>query len=79
MYDNVDKARNTISQSISLLKNVYDEKPGLFSLRLIIDAKRDEIINIFKEGKPDEKSNVVNIMKEIDPANASEYSKITKN
>jgi hypothetical protein len=79
MYDNVDKARNTISQSISLLKNVYDEKPGLFSLRLIIDAKRDEIVNIFKEGKPVEKSNVVNIMKEIDPANASEYSKITKN
>ena len=79
MYDNADKARNTISQSIGLLKNVYDEKPGLFTLRLIIDAKRDEIINIFKEGKPDEKSNVVNIMKEIDPANASEYSKINKN
>jgi hypothetical protein len=79
MYDNVDKARSTISQSINLLKNVYDEKPGLFALKLIIDAKRDEIINVFKEGKPDEQSNVINVMKEIDPANASEYSKITKN
>jgi len=79
MYENADKARSTIAQSIDLLKNVYDEKPGLFGLRLIIDAKRVEIINIFKEGKPDEKSNVVNIMKEIDPANASEYSKINKN
>ena len=78
MYDNADKARTTLSQSINSLKNVYDEKPGLFGLRLIIDAKRDEIINIFKEGNPDEKSNVINVMKEIDPANASEYSKINK-
>ena len=45
-----------------------EAKPGLFALQLLIDAKRDEIINIFSEGNPREKSDAEDIMKELDPA-----------
>jgi hypothetical protein len=78
MADNTEQGRSAISNSLNLLKNVYDERPGLFALRLIIDAKRDEIINIFSEGNPREKTDAQNIMKEIDPSNSSSYSKITQ-
>ncbi|MCB0804462.1 MAG: DUF4835 family protein [Bacteroidales bacterium] len=78
MADNVEQGRSNISQSLNLLKNVHESKPGLFALKLIVDAKRDEIINIFKQGNPREQADAQNIMKEIDPANASEYSKITQ-
>ncbi len=78
MAENVEQGRSNISNSLNLLKNVYDDRPGLFALQLIIDAKRNEIINIFKKGNPREQTDAQNIMKEIDPANSSEYSKITQ-
>jgi len=78
MADNVDQGRSNISKSLNLLKSVYDNRPGLFALQLIIDAKRDEIVNIFKQGNPREQTDAQNIMKEIDPANSSVYSKITQ-
>ena len=78
MADNPEQGRSKISLSLNLLKRVYDERPGLMALRLFIDAKRDEIINIFSEGNPREKTDAQNIMKEIDAANSSSYSKITQ-
>ena len=78
MADNAEQGRSNISNSLNLLKMVYDDRPGLFALQLIIDAKRDEIINIFKQGNPREQADAQNIMKEIDPANSSQYSKITQ-
>lgn len=79
MPEKADQGRSKISESLNLLKGVQEAKPGLYALQLLIDAKRDEIINIFSEGNPREKSDAEDIMKELDPANASEYSKITRN
>jgi hypothetical protein len=79
MSEKPDQGRSKISESLNLLKIVNDQKPGLYALQLMIDAKRDEIINIFSEGNPREKSDAESVMKEIDPANSSSYSKITRN
>lgn len=81
MSDKADQGRSKISESLNLLRAAYEARPaqGLYSLQLLVDAKRDEIINIFSEGNPREKSDAETIMKEIDPANSSEYSKITRN
>ena len=78
MPDKTEQGRAAILQSLNYLQEVYKEQPGLFALQLLVDAKGDEIINIFSEGNPKEKSEAQNIMKKIDPANASEYSKITQ-
>ena len=45
-------------------------------MKIIAATKCDEIINIFKEGLPSEKSQVINLMKQIDPSNASRYDAI---
>ncbi|MFA8300930.1 MAG: DUF4835 family protein [Hyphomicrobiales bacterium] len=79
MSEDVTGGRANITKSIPLLEEVYNERPGLFLLSIILDAKRDEIINIYSEGSPQEKNKVVNIMKEIDAANGSKYSDILKN
>ncbi|MCD4683443.1 MAG: DUF4835 family protein [Bacteroidales bacterium] len=76
MSDDIEGGRAKIVQSLNLLTNVYNEQPNLFALQLTIDAKRDEIVNIFQQGNPKEKTDVINIMKDIDPANSSTYSKI---
>ena len=53
-------------------------KTDLYALQLIFDAKRDEIVNIYSDTRvaPMEKTNVVNIMKDIDPGNGSKYQAI---
>jgi hypothetical protein len=78
MYEKVDQGRNEITESIDMLKSLYDEKPDLFALQLILDAKRDEFVNIYSDQRvpPVEKTSIVNILKEIDPANGSKYQTI---
>lgn len=78
MYDKVDQGRASVSESIEILQKVYNEKPNLYILQMIFDAKRDELVNIFADQRvpPMEKSNVVNILKDIDPSNSSKYQSI---
>jgi hypothetical protein len=78
MAEKADQGRAAIVASLELLQTAYKEKPGLYIIQLIIDAKKDEFVNIFKEGNPIEKTNVIAILKEIDPANSSTYSKINQ-
>jgi len=79
MYDKVDLGRSAITQSLDDLKSIYDSKPNLMALQLILDAKRDEFVNIYSDQRvaPMDKVSIQNLLKEIDPANTSKYSAIT--
>jgi len=78
MYDKLDQGRTAITESLNYLQQMYSAKPDLFLLQLILDTKRDELVNIYSDQKvpPLEKTNVVNLLKEIDPANSSKYQGI---
>ncbi|MFZ4741390.1 MAG: DUF4835 family protein [Bacteroidales bacterium] len=76
MYDNIETGRTAIAESVELLRKAYREKPGLFSIQLFMDAKSDEIVNIFSKASPQDKAKIINNLIEIDPANASKYQGI---
>ncbi|MCF8235540.1 MAG: DUF4835 family protein [Bacteroidales bacterium] len=76
MYENPDGGRAIIAQSLTYLQTVYNDRPGLNLIQVILDAKRQEIMSIFSEGSPSEKAKAVNIMREIDPANSSDYQEL---
>lgn len=76
MSDDVETGRASINESLELLKKANREKPGLFILQLFLEAKRDEIINIYSQASPMDKTKAVNTLKEIDPSNSSRYQKI---
>jgi len=78
MAEQTDQGRAAVAESLKLLESVQSLKPGLFAMQLIVDAKKDEIVNIFKGGNPSEKTEVIKIMKEIDPSNSSTYAKINE-
>jgi hypothetical protein len=78
LADKTQEGRSEILESLKLLDKVAKEKPGLFILQLITDAKKDEYVNIFKEGNPTEKTTAIELLKEIDPANSSTYLKINQ-
>lgn len=75
MYDKLELGRAAVTESIGLLNKMYNAKPGLYLLQMTLDAKKDELVNIYSDSRvpPMEKNDVVNILKEIDPANASKY------
>jgi hypothetical protein len=75
----LSEARNNIAESLKLLQEVFRKRPDpfMYFLSIIVDAKADELINIYTEAFPEEKSRVVQIMTEIDPANKAKYEKIT--
>jgi len=78
MYDKVDLGRSQVAEGLNLLQKIYKTRPGLFSLQLVLDAKKDEFVNIFSDQRvpPMDKNKVVNLLKEIDPASGSKYMEI---
>lgn len=78
MESRITEARTNMVESLRLLQDVYRRKPDpfMYFLQIIIDAKSDEIVNIYSEAFPEEKSRVIQILTEIDPANKTKYEKI---
>lgn len=76
MYDKAEQGRNNITLALEALRKVNRERPGLFMLNMFLTAKVDELVNIFTGAPPNEKAKAVNLLKEIDPSNASKYDKI---
>ncbi len=79
MSDRPNEARSDMSDFLKLLQEVYRRKPDpyMFLLQIIYDAKSNEWIDIFSNSPPEEKTRVVRLLKEIDPANISKYDRIT--
>lgn len=79
MESRITEARNNMAESLKLIQEVYRKKPDpfMYFLSIIVDSKSDELINIYTEAFPEEKSRVVQILTEIDPANKAKYEKIT--
>ncbi len=79
MSENMELGRSSVSDCIELFRKVNRERPGLFLLQLMLDAKRDEIINLYTQAAPTDKAKVIGVLKEIDPANGAKYQKIMEN
>ncbi len=78
MYDNPDQARKAITSSIDILKKIFDENPNIMIVPFILNAKTDEIINIYTGATANEKPNVVETLSRIDASHAQQYKKILK-
>lgn len=71
-----EEGRNAITKSLSHVQKMYSEKPNLFFLQIINDTKRNEWKSVYTAGTQQEKTKAVNILREIDPAHASEYEEM---
>jgi hypothetical protein len=78
MESRIAEARTSMAESLKLIQEVYRRKPDPFMYyeQIVLESKSDELINIFSEAFPEEKSRVIQILTEIDPANKTKYEKI---
>ena len=79
MESKTAEARTSIAESLKLILEVYRAKPDpyMYLIQVILESKTDELVNIFSEAFPEEKSRVIQILIEIDPGNKTKYEKIT--
>lgn len=78
MSNDVEGGREVITNSLSYLKEIFDLNTSLYSFQVILQAKRQEIIDIYSEATSAEKVEMINIMKEIDPPNGNKYEAVMK-
>lgn len=76
MADKPEEGRANIANALKHIQKVFRTRPSLYILQVFFDAKSDEMVNIFKQSYPDEKSRVLTILNECDPSNGSKYEKI---
>jgi len=78
MYDKIVDGRTSIAESLTLLQNVFKNRPDPFMhfFQVILDAKSDEFVNVFQGSLEDEKRRVVVLLNQIDPTHGDKYKKI---
>ena len=78
MDEQVVEGRAAITSSLELLQQVYRKKPDpyMYLLRLVFDAKVDEIVNVYTESYPEERNRAYDILTEVDKPNANKYKAI---
>jgi hypothetical protein len=77
-YDDPSVARVNMANALEKMDKTFKDNANNVLIVLFLQAKGDEIINIFTGGDQSEKAKVVPILKHLDPANGTKYDKIMK-
>ncbi len=78
MSINATNGRARIAGGMEALREAYRARPMSVLIALFLDAKNDEIINIFKQGTSEEKTKVIDILTTVNPSQANRYEQINR-
>ena len=73
MTQDVNQARAAIAEVINTIGQVDQSYPNAILTQLFLNAKRQEVIELFKRGTSTERTTVRQVMTRVDPANGAEY------
>jgi hypothetical protein len=78
MDEKVAEGRAEITSSLELLQQVYRKKPDpyMYLMSLVLGTKVDELVNLYTESYPEERTRAHTILTEIDKPNANKYKAI---
>ena len=78
MAGNVANGRARIAAGINVLKDTQQSRPSNFVVGPFLDAKADELVNIFKQGTDKEKESVYKLLMDVDPTRSNTYDEINE-
>ena len=76
LYDDKVAARSEIYSALNKLIKVVAARPNSLNLLNFIQAKTNELKNLYEDAEARDKNNIVNLLKRIDPTNSSKYQEI---
>ena len=78
MSGNVTNGRARIAEGLPVLKEAYRSRPATYVVNTFLDAKADELVDIFKKGTDKEKKEVYELLMDIDPTRQNTYERINE-
>ena len=78
MINNVANARARIAEGLPVLKEANRARPATYVVTTFLDAKNDELVNIFAGDTTEEKKTVYELLMDIDPTRQSIYDGINR-
>ena len=79
MAENPQQGRDAILNALTSLQQIHERNSMSYFLQLLIESKRDEIIQVFTQGDMKVRTEAANIMKAIDPSQSSRYDTMLQN
>ncbi len=79
MQTDPDKARTTILEGLKKIQQVNNTRPRAILTISYLDAKTDELANVFSQGNSTVRRNAYNIITQIDPSKAEALKKMIQN
>jgi hypothetical protein len=76
LYDNKEQGRDNIYNALNKLVKVVSTRPNSLNLLNFIQAKTNELKNLYEDAEVKDKTKIVNLLKRLDPANSSKYQEI---
>lgn len=76
LYDNKEEARKAVYNALNKLVKVVATRPNSLNLLNFVQAKSNELKNLYADADTKDKNDIVNLLKRIDPANSSKYQEI---
>lgn len=76
MAANVSNGRARIASGLQVLKDTNKNRPANHVIGPFLDAKIDELVNIFQGGTDKEKDDVYKLLEDIDPTRSNTYDRI---
>ena len=78
MQANVANSRARIAAGLPALQEINKNRPSNSTVLCFLDAKNDELVNIFQGGTSTEKQQVYDLLMAIDPTRSSTYDHINE-
>lgn len=78
MTENSENALDRISTGLPSLREANRARPSAIAISTFLDAKNDELINIFSKATTKQKADAVEILSDVNPSQISRYETILK-
>ena len=76
LYDDKAAGRKSMYDALSKLTKVVATRPNSVNLLNFVQAKQTELKNLYADAEVKDKNEIVNLLKKLDPTNASKYQDI---
>ena len=78
MSANVANGRARIAEGIEVLQKANQARPATYIVTIFLDAKADELVDIFRKGTDKEKKEGYDLLIDIDPTRQNTYDRINE-
>jgi hypothetical protein len=74
--DDNGTSRKEIFESLEKIRSIQELLPNSVIFKIFFQAKRQELISIFKQAEPGLKNRAIELLGKLDPSNVTNYAKI---